>query len=529
MDKVYIAIDLKSFYASVECADRNLNPLTTNLVVADESRTEKTICLAVTPSLKAHGISGRARLFEVIQAVKDVNNKRFNTALRLGVLPKDENGKYHFASQSFNAAALAADPSLELSYIIAPPRMKLYEEISTKIFSIYMRYISAEDIHVYSIDECFIDATGYLNTYQMTAHELAMTMIREVLYETGITATAGIGTNMYLAKVAMDIVAKHVPADKDGVRIAELNEQTYRELLWCHTPLTDFWQIGSGVAKRVTVLGCRTMGDIARLSTQNEDALYDALGVRAELVIDHAWGWEPTEISTIKSYKPSTNSISSGQVLKEPYDTKLGKLIVREMTELLALDLVRKGGVTKKLTLTIGYDRTSIELLYRGKTPKDDTYKVVSTGKKYTGAVTKDYYGRAIPKHAHGTGNIDHWTSSTKAIVDTMMELFDRIIDSDLFVRRVTICACNLIPETEIPEEAPVQLELFVDYEKLERQEAAKKDKEEKERRLQRATLHLQDRFGKNAVLKGMNLMQGGTTIERNGQIGGHRAGGDEE
>ena len=385
MNKVYIAIDLKSFYASVECVDRHLDALTTNLVVADESRTEKTICLAVTPSLKAYGISGRARLFEVIQAVKEINQKRFNEAFRRKLLPKDENGKFHFSSASFDAEALAADPSLELSYIIAPPRMKLYEEISTKIFSIYMRYISPEDIHVYSIDECFIDATGYLNTYHMTAHELAMTMIREVLYETGITATAGIGTNLYLAKVAMDIVAKHVPADKDGVRIAELDEMKYRELLWCHTPLTDFWGLGGGTAARVAALNCYTMGDIARLSTINEDLLYKALGVKAEIVIDHAWGWEPTEIATIKSYRPSTNSLSSGQVLKEPYTAELARLIVREMTELLVLDMVRKYVVTKKLTLTIGYDRTSVQLVRRGRTPKEDEYKVTSTGKRYNG------------------------------------------------------------------------------------------------------------------------------------------------
>ncbi|MBR1382907.1 MAG: DNA methylase, partial [Ruminococcus sp.] len=435
-EKTYIAIDLKSFYASVECSDKNLDPLTTNLVVADESRTAKTICLAVTPSLKAYGISGRARLFEVIRAVKEINQKRFNAAFRAGVLIK-EDGKYRFRDRSSDAEALAADPSLELDYIVAPPRMRLYEEISTKIFSIYMRYVSAEDIHVYSIDECFIDATGYLNIYHMTAHELAMTMIREVLYETGITATAGIGTNLYLAKVAMDIVAKHVPADKDGVRIAELNEQTYRELLWCHTPLTDFWGFGAGTAKRVAALDCFTMGDIARLSTVNEDALYKILGVKAEIVIDHAWGWEPTEIKTIKSYRPGSNSLSSGQVLKEPYDSDHARLIVREMTELLVLDLVRKYVVTKKLTLTIGYDRTSLELLYRRKTEKENTYKVTATGKVYKGRVTKDHYGRITPYHAHGTGNIDHWTSSTKDLVDTMMQLYDRIIDTDLLVRRV--------------------------------------------------------------------------------------------
>lgn len=525
MNKVYIAIDLKSFYASVECVDRHLDALTTNLVVADESRTEKTICLAVTPSLKAYGISGRARLFEVVQAVKEINQKRFNEAFRRKLLPRDENGKYHFSSASFDAEALAADPSLELSYIIAPPRMRLYEEISTKIFSIYMRYISPEDIHVYSIDECFIDATGYLSTYHMTAHELAMTMIREVLYETGITATAGIGTNLYLAKVAMDIVAKHVPADKDGVRIAELDEMKYRELLWCHTPLTDFWGLGGGTAARVAALNCYTMGDIARLSKINEDLLYKALGVKAEIVIDHAWGWEPTEIATIKSYRPSTNSLSSGQVLKEPYTAELARLIVREMTELLVLDMVRKYVVTKKLTLTIGYDRTSVQLVRRGRTPKDDEYKVTSTGKRYNGVVHKDHYGRPVPKHAHGTGNLESWTSSTSAIAECMMQLYDRIIDPDLMVRRINICACNLIYENNIPDDdAPVQLELFVDYEEVERQKAEKKHKEERERALQRATLQLQGRFGKNAVLRGMNLMEGGTTIERNGQIGGHRA-----
>ena len=525
MNKVYIAIDLKSFYASVECVDRHLDALTTNLVVADESRTEKTICLAVTPSLKAYGISGRARLFEVVQAVKEINQKRFNEAFRRKLLPRDENGKYHFSSASFDAEALAADPSLELSYIIAPPRMRLYEEISTKIFSIYMRYISPEDIHVYSIDECFIDATGYLSTYHMTAHELAMTMIREVLYETGITATAGIGTNLYLAKVAMDIVAKHVPADKDGVRIAELDEMKYRELLWCHTPLTDFWGLGGGTAARVAALNCYTMGDIARLSTINEDLLYKALGVKAEIVIDHAWGWEPTEIATIKSYRPSTNSLSSGQVLKEPYTAELARLIVREMTELLVLDMVRKYVVTKKLTLTIGYDRTSVQLVRRGRTPKEDEYKVTSTGKRYNGVVHKDHYGRPVPKHAHGTGNLESWTSSTSAIAECMMQLYDRIIDPDLMVRRINICACNLIYENNISDDdAPVQLELFVDYEEVERQKAEKKHKEDRERALQRATLQLQGRFGKNAVLRGMNLMEGGTTIERNGQIGGHRA-----
>ncbi|MBR0512078.1 MAG: DNA methylase [Ruminococcus sp.] len=525
MDKVYIAIDLKSFYASVECVDRELDPLTTNLVVADETRTEKTICLAVTPSLKAYGIPGRARLFEVIQAVKEINQKRFNDAFRKRQLPKNDKGRYCFNSSSFDSEALAADPSLELSYIIAPPRMKLYEEISTKIFSIYTRYISAEDIHVYSIDECFIDATGYLNTYHLTAHELAMTMIREVLYQTGITATAGIGTNLFLAKVAMDIVAKHVPADKDGVRIAELDETKYRELLWCHTPLTDFWGIGSGTAARVASLNCFTMGDIARLSTINEDLLYKALGVKAEIVIDHAWGWEPTKISTIKAYRPSSNSLSSGQVLKEPYTSKLARLIVREMTELLVLDMVSKYVVTRKVTLTIGYDRSSLQLLMHGSTTKNDIYRVTTTGKVYEGRITKDHYGRVIPYHAHGTGNLDNWTSSTKDIADCMMELYDRIVDPDLLIRRINICACNLIYENNIPiDDSPVQLQLFVDYEEEERNKTEKEEKEKRERALQRATLLLQSKYGKNAVLKGMNLIDGGTTIERNAQIGGHRA-----
>lgn len=525
MQRAYLAIDLKSYYASVECAARRLDPLTTNLVVADPTRTEKTICLAVSPSLKAHGISGRARLFEVIQRVKEVNAERFRVALRKGVLPKDENGKYHFTSASFDAEALAADPALELSYIVAPPRMRLYEEISTRIFSIYMKYISPEDIHVYSIDEVFLDVTSYLNTYRMTAHDLAMTMIREVLYETGITATAGIGTNLYLAKVAMDIVAKHVPADENGVRIAELDEKTYRELLWCHKPLTDFWRIGRGIANRLDALGLYTMGDIARQSVMDESVLYDALGINAELLIDHAWGWEPTEIKTIKSYRPETNSISSGQVLMEPYNAEKARLIVREMTELLALDLVRKGVVTKKVELTIGYDRTSIVTAYQGRTIADSTFNVASTGKRYTGKVGVDHYGRPCPKHAHGTGNIDRWTNSTRRIMDVMLELYDRIIDKDLTVRRVTLVACNLIPEGEIPEDAPEQLSMFTDYAALEKKKVAEDAADAKERRLQKTALLLQEKYGKNAIVKGMNLQEGATTMLRNGQIGGHAAG----
>ena len=528
MERTYIAIDAKSFYASVEANDRKYDPLTTNLVVADPTRTEKTICLAVSPSLKAYGISGRARLFEVIQRVKEVNAERFRTARKLGVLPKDEKGRYHFTSTSFDAEALAADPALELGYIVAPPRMKLYEKISTQIFAVYSKYIRPDDIHVYSIDEVFLDVTAYLNTYHLSAHDLAITMIREVLYTTGITATAGIGTNMYLAKVAMDIVAKHVPADKDGVRIAELNEISYREKLWCHTPLTDFWRVGHGTAARVAALGCYTMGDIARLSVLDESQLYAALGINAELLIDHAWGWEPTDIATIKSYQPESSSLSSGQVLKEPYTADKGRLIVREMTELLVLDLVRKGVVTKQVTLTIGYDRTSIKYEYQGKKLQDSIFTVAKTGKRYMGKVGLDMYGRPCPKHAYGTGNLDHWTSSTAAIMDTMMALFDRIVDTDLMIRRVNVVACNLISEDEIPEEGPEQLDLFTDYEALEREKAERKAAEEKERNLQRATLLIQERYGKNAMLKGMNFLEGGTTRERNGQIGGHRAGTDE-
>ncbi len=516
----FAGIDLKSFYASAELADRHYDPLTTNLVVADPTRTDKTICLAVSPSLKAHGISGRARLFEVIQRVKEVNAERFRKARRLGVLPKGEDGKYHFTSTSFDAEALEADPSLELGYIVAPPRMKLYEQISTQIVSVYMKYISPDDIIVYSIDEVFLDLTAYLDTYHMTAHELVMQMIREVLYTTGITATAGIGTNLYLAKVAMDIVAKHVPADKDGVRIAELDEMKYRELLWCHKPLTDFWRIGPGIARRLESLGCYTMGDVARLSEKDEGQLYDALGINAELVIDHAWGWEPSDIATIKSYKPQSNSLGAGQVLMEPYTAEKAKLITREMTELLVLDLVRKGLVTKKIELTIGYDRTSIT---PSAFPK--VYNVAKTGKPYKGKVGMDHYGRPCPKHAHGTGNLDRWTSSTQRIMAVMMDLYDRIVDSDLTIRRVNVVAVNLIPEDQIPKEAPEQLNLFIDYEALAREREAERRQDERERKIQEATLAIQGRYGKNSLLKGFNFMEGATTRARNGQIGGHRAG----
>ena len=525
MDRTYIAIDLKSFYASVECRERGLDPLTTNLVVADESRTEKTICLAVSPSLKAYGIPGRARLFEVVQRVKDANAQRLREGIRSGRIRKNENGEYVFTSDSFSALELAENPDAGISWITAPPRMKLYEEYSTRIFGIYMKYISSEDIHVYSIDEVFMDVTGYLKTYGKSARELAGQIIQNVLQETGITATAGIGTNLYLAKVAMDIVSKHVPADRDGVRIAGLDETAYRKQLWCHRPLTDFWRVGRGIAARLEKLQCFTMGDIARLSIRDEELLYQSLGINAELLIDHAWGWEPARISDIKAYRPETNSISSGQVLPEPYNAVDGKLIVREMTELLALDLVRKNLVTKQVTLTLNYDRESLIVLNAGSGAKKPVYGVAKTGKPYTGTVGSDYYGRVCPKHAHGTGNLDRYTSSGRAIVNAMMELYDRITDPDLLIRRITIAACGLIPEKDIPEEAPVQLDLFTDYAELERKKEEAKAAEAKEKRLQKATLLMQERFGKSAVLKGMNLQEKATTIERNGMVGGHRAG----
>lgn len=509
----YVAIDAKSFYASVECVERHLNPLTTNLVVADESRTEKTICLAVSPSLKAHGIPGRARLFEVIQRVKAVNQERLNAGIRSGAIRRDpETRKYQFSASSFDAEAIEKDPTLEISYIVAPPRMRLYEEYSSRIYATYLKYVSSEDVIVYSIDEVFIDVTDYLRTYGMTAHELTMTMVRDVLYNTGITATAGIGTNLFLAKVAMDIEAKKSKPDKDGVRIAALDEMSFREKLWTHQPLTDFWRIGRGISKKLEALQLFTLGDVARASLDpfSEDKLYKTFGVNAELLIDHAWGWEPVTVEDIRQYRPSTSSISSGQVLQCPYDSEKGRLIVREMTELLVLDLVRKHVVTKQIVLDIGYDRESLE---------------GERGRKYTGPVVMDPYGRKIPKAAHGTGNMDGYTSSTHAIMSAVLDVYDRVVHKDLLIRRVNVTACNLVSETEIPEDKPEQLDMFTDYEALEQEKKARQLAEEKERRLQNITLAIQDKFGKNAMLKGMNLMEGGTTIARNGQIGGHKAG----
>ena len=512
-EKQYIAIDLKSFYASVECTERGLDPLDANLVVADESRTDKTICLAVSPSLKALGVPGRARLFEAKQRIREVN------ARRLRMAPGREfRGKSAFASE------LEADPSLELDLIVAPPRMRYYMEYSRNIVKIYMRYVSMDDILVYSVDEVFIDATPYLGLHDMSARDFAMMLIRDVLRETGITATAGIGTNLYLAKVAMDISAKHMPADRDGVRIAELDEQSYREQLWCHQPLTDFWRVGRGISARLAALGCRTMGDVARLSLADEDLLYRSMGINAELLIDHAWGWEPTRISDIKAYRPESKSLSSGQVLPEPYDWENGRLIVREMTELLALDLVRKRLVTRKLELVVCYDRESLTVRYRGRSLRDTVFTVSRTGELYTGPVSSDPYGRPVPKHAAGTGSLDRWTSSTRRIADAMMALYDSVVSPDLLIRRVCVVALDLIREKDIPEEGPVQLDLFTDYEALSAQREKENAEDARERRLQEAALQIQERFGKNAMLKGMNLEEGGTTIRRNGQVGGHRA-----
>ena len=468
--RTYIAIDLKSFYASVECVDRGLDPLTTNLVVADASRTEKTICLAVSPSLKEYGIGGRARLFEVYQKVRGVD------------------------------------------FIIAPPRMAHYIEVSTQVYKTYLKYIAPEDIHVYSIDEVFMDVTAYLGSYKMTPHQLAIKMIRDVLATTGITATAGIGTNMYLAKVAMDIVAKKMPADKDGVRIAELDEMSYRRQLWDYRPITKFWRVGAGIAEKLAVYGIDTMGKVARLSVQNEDVLYRMFGVNAELLIDHAWGWEPCTMEAVKAYRPETNSLSSGQVLTEPYTAKKARVVIREMAEEMALKLVSKRLVTDQLVLTVGYD---VESLTRPEIRA-----------KYHGEITNNYYGKPVPKHAHGTYNFDRPTSLSSWLMDGAAELFDKHVNADLLIRRLNITANHVIPE-EIAlkqDNAPQQLDLFTDYEALEKQKQAEKAKTDKERRMQEVQLRIKQRFGKNAILRGLNFDEGATAKDRNNQIGGHKA-----
>lgn len=499
--RTYIAIDLKSFYASVECVERGLNPLSTNLVVADESRTEKTICLAVSPSLKAYGIGGRARLFEAVQRVKEVNYERRMYA-----------PNYRFTGKSTDDNELKKHPELELDFIRAVPRMAFYIEYSTRIYEIYLKYIAPEDIHVYSIDEVFMDVTAYLDTYKMTAHELARTMIRDVLDNTGITATAGIGTNLYLSKIAMDIVAKHIPADKDGVRIAEIDEMSYRKQLWNHRPLTSFWRVGRGIAEKLARYGIETMGDIARTSINNEALLYRLFGVNAELLIDHAWGWEPVGMEHIKAYRPETNSMSSGQVLQEPYTFEKARNVVMEMADAISLDLVEKRLVTNQLILTIGFDRESLE--------RSDV------AARYRGSIAMDYYGRIVPKHAHGTANLNGYSSSSKEIVEAVMSLYDRIVDHDLLIRRLNITTNNIISETEARSKAktPVQLDLFTDYEALAIEEEKKNAKRDKERKMQEAIIAIKHKFGKNAILKGTSFSEGATARDRNNQIGGHKA-----
>ena len=501
MDRTYLCIDLKSFYASVECIERGLDPLTTNLVVADNSRTEKTICLAVTPSLKACGISGRARLFEVVQRVKEIN---FDRKRRIY-------GK-EFSGESYSALELKANPSLAVSYIVAPPRMEYYSNYSAKIFGIYLKYVAKEDIISYSIDEVFMDITRYLTTAGKTPHEFAMSIIRDVLSETGITATAGIGTNLYLAKIAMDVMAKKMPADKDGVRIAELDEMTYRRELWDHQPLTDFWRIGKGIAKRLESNRMHTFGDVARasLTVTGEKRLFSLFGKNAELIIDHAWGIEPVTIEDIKKYEPENRSIGSGQVLHCPYTFDKARIIVKEMLELLALDLVEKKLVTNQIVLTIGYD---IENLTNSEISKN-----------YKGEVTTDFYGRSVPKHAHGTVNLSRFTSSARMIIKDTLKLFDEIVNDNLLVRRVNISANNITAENDVADKPKFeQLELFVDYEKKDIEDKIEKEKYDKERKIQEATIEIKKKFGKNAILKGMNLQEGATTKERNEQIGGHK------
>ena len=499
-NRIYISIDLKSFYASVECIERGLDPLTTNLVVADKNRTEKTICLAVTPSLKQYGIPGRVRLFEVVQKVKQINYER-----KRKIYNKD------FAGKSYNINELKQNKNLELDYIIAPPRMEYYMEYSTKVYKVYLKYFSPEDIYVYSIDEVFIDITNYLETYKLAPIELTSKVIKDVLQTTGITATAGIGTNLYLSKIAMDIVAKHINPNKDGVRIAQLDEMSYRKLLWNHKPITDFWRVGRGYAQKLAKYRIFTMGDVARISVENEELLYKLFGVNAELLIDHSWGWEPCTIKSIKAYKPQTNSINSGQVLHSAYSYEKTKLIVKEMAELLSLDLVSKGAVTNQLVLTVGYD---VENLI------DSEIK-----KSYTGEITIDRYGRAVPKHAHGTINLNRYTASTKEIVKATTELFERIVNEKLLTRRIYISANNLIPKNSVVEEKNnfEQIDLFTNYKKLNKEKEVQKQKEIKEDKLQKAMLEIKEKYGKNAVVKGMNLEKGGTTIDRNSQIGGHK------
>lgn len=492
--KQYIAIDLKSFYASVECRERGLDPLSTCLVVADPERTEKTICLAVTPALKRYGVPGRARLFEVVQRVREVNRERQRKA---------PGGR--FTGKSCDIGELDRDPGLALDYLVAPPQMAHYMQRSTAIVDIYLKYVSFDDVHVYSVDEIFADVTGYLTTYRLTAHELAKTMIRDVLQQTGITATAGIGTNLYLCKIAMDIMAKRMPADADGVRIAELDEMRYRRELWSHRPLTDFWRVGRGLARKLEANHLYTMGDIARCSVQNEELLYRLFGVNAEYLIDHAWGWEPVEIKHIKAYKPENNSLSVGQVLQGATPNGTARIIVQEMTSGLSLDLVEKRLVCDQIVLTVGYD-------------------IENVTESYTGEIEVDRYGRRVPKMAHGSENIGRQTASTKLMLDAVLRLFDRITDKRLTVRRMYVVANHVIPERE-KTDAPKaeQLDLF-SFEETVQQHAEQEKQLEKERKLQEAMIQIKNKYGKNAILAGTSYQEGATGRERNKQIGGHKA-----
>lgn len=490
---IYIAIDLKSFYASVECVERGLDALDTCLVVADKSRTDKTICLAVSPSLKAYGLPGRPRLFEVIQKIREVNRERGH------------------GGKSISGIQLAANKNLAVDYLVAPPRMQLYMDYSTRIYEIYLRFIAPEDILVYSIDEVFIDATAYLEMYKTTAHDLAMKMIGSVLAETGITATAGIGTNMYLCKIAMDIVAKKMLPDENGVRIAQLDEMSYRRELWTHTPLTDFWRIGHGIATRLETAGMYTMGDVARMSLLNQDWFYKEFGVNAELLIDHAWGWEPVKMAQAKAYRPETKSISSGQVLASAYTYDKALNVIKEMADSIALKLVEKRLVTNQIVLHVGYDVESL------------TNSEIRS--QYHGRIRKDHYGRMVPYYAHGTTNIDSYTSSSRIITAHVTEVFKRVVNPILLIRRLNITVNRLIFEDMIPQQsAGVQLDLFTDYESLEKKHRQEKEILDREHRRQETIINLRKKFGKNSVLKGINYADGATQRERNQQIGGHKA-----
>ena len=499
-EKCYIAIDLKSFFASVECVERGLNPMTTNLVVADAARTEKTICLAVSPSLKAYGISGRARLFEVVQRVREVNAVRRRRA-----------PARRFIGSSCQAPELADNPALELEYIVAKPQMAHYLKTSTEIYRTYLQFVAPEDIHVYSIDEVFIDATPYLRIYGLTAREFAMRLVLEVLKTTGITATAGIGSNLYLCKVAMDIVAKHIEADQNGVRIAKLDELTYRRLLWEHRPLTDFWRVGAGTARKLEAAGLHTMGDIALRAEWDEEWFYRTFGVNAGLLIDHAWGVEPCTIADIKAYKPASSSLGSGQVLQCPYSNEKARLIVREMIEVLALELVEKKLVTDQVMLTVGYDIENLS---------DPTRRTA-----YRGEVTIDRYGRQVPKQAHGSENLGRQTASSRLMTEAMLRLYDRITDPALLIRRVTVTANHVIPERDAaPPPEGMQLSLFGDAAEQVRKAEEQEVELEREKHRQEAIIRIKNRYGKNAILKGSSYLEGATARERNKQIGGHKA-----